>query len=87
MHISSHTQNVLFIPESKGHGIEASFYFAEERTGSFHLQAVLLTGVPLINRGPQTSISGLVINDRGLKQSVSVLYTKVFISYTFGSYK
>lgn len=41
-----------FIPKSEGHSIKASFYFAEEHTGSFHLQTVLLTGVPLINGGP-----------------------------------
>lgn len=66
---------MVFIPKSKGHGIKASFHLAEERTGSFHLQAILLTGVPLVNGGPQTAISGLIGNFRGsnqIKQSIQV---------------
>lgn len=50
----------LITPKSKGHGIEASLHFTEEDAGGFHLQAVLFTGVPLVNGGPQASVFGLV---------------------------
>lgn len=52
--------NVLVIPKSKGHCIKTTFHLTEERTGGFHLEAVLLAGVPLINSGSEASISGLV---------------------------
>lgn len=55
----------MFLPKSEGHGIKASFHLAEEGTGGLHLQAVLLTGVPLVNCGPQTCISGLKAEDGG----------------------
>lgn len=80
MYIRSEPTCVVFIPESKRHGIKAPVNFAEERTGSFHLQAVLLTGVPLINGGPQTSISGLIVNEKSEKTIICL-----FIINTFGS--
>ena len=55
----SDTSNEDILPESEGHGVEASLHIAEEHAGGLHLQPVLLTGVPLINGGPLASIPGL----------------------------
>lgn len=62
------------LPESEGHGIEASLNLAEESARGLHLQAILFTGVPLINGGPQTSISGLKVDQR-----VLISYSRIIL--------
>lgn len=52
MYVNKYMLSAVFVPQSEGHGIKASFHLAEERTRGFHFQAILLTGVPLINGGP-----------------------------------